>query len=444
MDDEQDIKYQSSFYDELKRAAANIDKGREPEFIAGRMGTRQYSIKALLERIINAFIDEHGRDSVALKSAQTPAQRYALILATANYVIGVESILISDAEKADIIRNAYAELFTFGPLDALFLDEKITTITLEGADKVSVRYGHGELTPQKPLFEDTDHLNRIIRRLLYEADADISIDTPLIETGLLIGERKISLNIASPPITYLLSVDIRLHPAKPVTLDDMVEIGVMPPKARDLLIAIAKSPHGVMVVGETESGKTTLLGAIAQHIPTPLISVERAGELKLSEGNEQLVVQWKTSDHEAISFGERVHQALSKIPSTLILDEVRADEPESIVPLLTESPTPRLLWAFRGTTNSKRLVAALGILARKSNPDNGDIAVKRLYERLPFVVGIRRHDEKLKLTHIAEWQFANGSDYPNYVELMARGWDDLELTDKRPMKGLGLSESFWG
>jgi len=444
MDDEQDVTYSSSFYDELKRAAANIDKGREPEFIVGRMGTRQYSIKALLERIINAFVDEHGRDSVALKSAQTPAQRYALILATANYVIGVESILVSDAEKADIVRKAYAELFTFGPLDALFLDETITTITLEGADKASVRHGHGELTAIKPLFEDTDHLNRIIRRLLYEADADISIDNPLIETGLLVGERKISLNIASPPITYLLSADIRLHPSQPITLDDMVSAGVMPQKARDLLVAIAKSPHGVMVVGETESGKTTLLGAIAQHIPMPFISVERAGELKLAEGNEQLVVQWKTDDHEAISFGERVHQALLKSPTTLVLDEVRADEPESIVPLLTESPTPRLLWAFRGTTNSKRLVAALGILARKSNPENGDMAVKRLYERLPFVIGIRRHDEKLKLTHIAEWQFANGSEYSNYVELMARGWDDLELTGKRPMKSLDLADTFWG
>ncbi|MCU0482419.1 MAG: Flp pilus assembly complex ATPase component TadA [Anaerolineae bacterium] len=444
MDDEQDVKYPSSFYDELKRAAANIDKGREPEFISGRMGTRQYSIKALLERIINAFIDEHGRDSVALKSAQTPAQRYALILATASYVIGVESILISDAEKADIIRKAYAELFTFGPLDALFLDESITTITLEGADKASVRYGHGELVAQKPLFEDTDHLNRIVRRLLYEADADISIDTPLIETGLLVGERRISLNIASPPITYLLSVDIRLHPSKPVTLADMVASGVMTQTACDVLMALAKSAHGVMIVGETESGKTTLLGAMLQHVTTPLVSVERAGELRLPENGEQLVVQWKTDDHQAIPFGERVHQALSKNPPLLVLDEVRADEPESIVPLLTESPTPRLMWAFRGTTNSKRLVAALGILARKSNPEQGDMAVKRLYERLPFVVGIRRHDEKLKLTHISEWQFANESDYPNYVELLARGWDDIELTGKRPMKHLDLPDNFWG
>jgi len=444
-DEQDDPKYPSSFSDELKRVSANIDKGREPEFIAGRMGTRQYSIKALLERIVNAFIEEHGRNSTALKAAETSAQKYSLILATANYIIGVESILVTDAEKAEIIRKAYAELFTFGPLDSLFLDETISTISLEGADKASVRYGHGDLTKINPLFEDTEHLNRIVRRLLSEADAAISPDAPLIETGLLVGERRISLNIASPPITYLLTADIRLHPPHPVTLADMVASGVMPQTACDLLIALAQSPHGILIVGETESGKTTLLGAIIHHTQTrPLISVERAGELRLPEGGEQFIVQWKTDDHEAISFGERVHEALYKSPHTLILDEVRADEPESIAPLLTKAPTPRLLWAFRGTPNSKRLGSALSIVARKSNAAEGDMAVRRLYERLPFVVGIRRHDNTLKLTHISEWQFADDPDYPNYVELMSRGWDGVELTGKRPMKAIDLPDSFWG
>lgn len=448
MSDEQnedDVKYPSSFYDELKRASSNIDKGREPEFLTGRMGTRRFSIKALQERIINAFIDEHGRDSVALKSAQTPAQRYSLILATANYVIGVESIMVSDAEKAEIVRQVYAELFTFGPLDKLFLDETITTITFEGADKVSVRHGHGELTAINPIFEDTEHMNRIVKRLLREADADISAEQPLIETGFEVGGRRVSLNIASPPITYLLSADIRLHPIHPISLMDMVTNGIIQKQAYDVLIALAKSPHGVMIVGETESGKTTLLGALLEHIPSEvLVSVERAGELRLPNGGLQLVVRWKTDDHIGITFGERVHEGLSKNPSVLVLDEVRADDPDSIAPLLTEHPTPRLLWAFRGTTNSKRLIAALGILARKSNPADGDMAVRRLYERLPFVVGIRRSEGKLSLTHISEWQFPDGSEYPNYVELLARGWDGVELTGKKPMKPLDLPEHFWG
>ena len=442
---EDDVKYPSSFYDELKRAASNIDKGREPEFLSGRMGTRRFSMKALQERVINAFIDEHGRDSVALKSAKTPAQRYGLILATTNYVVGVESIMVSDAEKAEIVRQAYAELFTFGPLDKLFLDETITTITFEGADKVSVRHGHGDLVKINPIFEDSEHMNRILKRLLREANADISPENPLIETGFTVGERRISLNIASPPITYLLSADIRLHPPQPVTLADMLSGGVITQQAHHVLVALAKSPHGVMIVGETESGKTTLLGALLGHIQTEkLVSVERSGELALPDGASQLVVQWATLEQSTIPFGERVHEALLGNPLVLVLDEVRADDPDSIAPLLTEHPTPRLIWAFRGTTNSKRLIAALGILARKSSPDDGDLAVKRLYERLPFVVGIRRHEGMLRLTHISEWQFSDGNDYPNYVELMVRGWDGVELTGKKPMRVLDLPDSFWG
>ncbi|MFN8563320.1 MAG: hypothetical protein U0703_17285 [Anaerolineae bacterium] len=79
--------------------------------------------------------------------ASTPQQRLKLILETTDYVLAVRSIRLDADDKAELIRRAYSRLFGYGPLDALFLDERVTTIALNGADRAAVRYGHDDDQP---------------------------------------------------------------------------------------------------------------------------------------------------------------------------------------------------------------------------------------------------------------------------------------------------------
>lgn len=434
-----------SFLDELRQLRADADKGREPNLLASRMGTRMVSQAALLERIVAAFIDEHGGDSVPLREADTEGKRLSLILATADYVIGVESVILSPAEKADLVRKAYAELFTYGPLDPLFEDERITTILIEGSDKTSVRYGHGDLTALGPLFEDENHMRKVVRRLLLDSGAELYPEEPIIEAGLRVGRRPVSINVALPPVSFQITADIRVHPSQPLALDDLVRSEIMTNQAASLLTAIAQSPHGVVIIGETESGKTTLLGVMARIIAasTSMIAVERTGEMHLPDAVERLTVKWPSPERERVTFGEQVYAALEKAPLCIVLDEIRTDEAQAIAPLLTSENPPRQLWAFRGPTDSKRLASALGMLARRSDSGGGEALVRALYERLPFVISVRRTKERLQLRSIAEWQYPDGADYPNYVELMEAGYDGLVLTGRHLLRALPLGEDFW-
>ena len=430
MSDENERK-QRSFYEEIQSVRANADKGREPEFIPARQGRRQVSIKALMERIIGQFVAEYDADM--LKEADTETKRLKLILAAADYVLNVESIIITQAEKADILQRVYNELFTYGTLDTLFMNPEITTIVLDGADKVSVRYGHGELTPINPIFDDTEHFTRIINRLLEDSGAVITPEEPLIETGLIAHGRRISLSIAAPPITFQMNVDFRLHPVDLPTLDDFVQAG----RLADILAVLAQSPHGVVIVGDTESGKSTLLGVLARLLDGDgMLAVQRAGELDLPQGAISREVRWLADG--AVSFGQQVAAAITESPQIMILDEVRADEAFAIAPLLTAPDAPRQLWAFRGPANSKRLTSALGMLARRAAPEAGEAAVIALYQRLPFVVTMRRREDTLQVYSIGEWQF-KGGEYPDYVELVDYG----ELTGKEPMLPLNLPDDFW-
>lgn len=406
----------------------------------GRAGTRLYSQAALQERIVTAFYEEHGDDSPLLREAQSHAQQVRLILDTTDYVLAVESILLTANQKADLIRRIHSDLFGYGPLDPYLADPDVTTIALEGPERAGIRYGSGDLTPVGTLFEDSEHFERIIARLLRQAGAELRPDVPILETGLTVQQRPISVSVAAPPITAALSVDMRLHPATPLTMDALVATGVMTEEASLLLRSLVMSPYGLMVVGESESGKTTLLRVLAALLPQPgqLASVERAGELRLPSEAARFVVRWPVGDVPGLTFGQQIMAAWERNPGVLVLDEVRADEPDTIAPLLQGDQVPRQWWSVRGAPDAKRLQAALGMLARRSAPGQGEAAVHALYERLPFVVTLARTRDRLQLFSVAEWQPNPTSDYPDYVLLLQYQDGAARPTDRLPSRSVSL------
>jgi type IV secretory pathway ATPase VirB11/archaellum biosynthesis ATPase len=423
----------------------DADKGREPEFVSSRLGTRRFSVKALIERVVSAFNEEHGEESPAYLEANTPTKRLKLLRDVVDYVLAVESIQVSQEDKAELIGKSYSELYSYGALDALFRDETITTISLDGVDKVFVRYGHGELTPLKPLFEDSQHLREVIRRLVRDAGAELREDEPILEVGLTVEDRLVSVNLVTPPVTIQLSADIRVHPKTLPTLDELIESKFLIPKAAEFLRALTESPHGFVIVGDTESGKTTLLSVIAQILPNPegIISVERAGELRLPKAATRLVTRWPVGDKSGVSFGEQIQAALEKNPACILLDEVRADEPQHIAPLLQGDTSLRQIWTFRGPVDPNKLRSALGMVARRAEAGQGEALVHALYRRLPFVITVKRAQGRIELRNVAEWQYPEGAEYPDFVMLMEKGWEGVELTGKHPSRNLDLPSDFW-
>lgn len=426
-----------------KTLRPDADRGREPKLVAGHSGRRTFSLAALVERIESAFLEEYGLDSPALLEADTSAKRLKLVLETTNYVLAVEAVSLSTEEKAALVQQAYSHIFGYGPLDPLLADDRITTISLEGADRVAVRYGHGDLTTLPPIFHNLEHLRRTFKRLLIDGQAELRDDLPFVEFGLTIGDRPACISLAAPPAAFQLSADIRLHPRRLLTPDDLEGCGFLNPMAVRLLRALAQSEHGVIVVGEPESGKTTLLSLLAGWLPQPerVVTVERAGELRLPADIRRYVVQWPFRDRTGVSFTQQVLSALDVQPACILLDEVRADEPAAVEPLLSRDSGPRQLWAFRGTTFTKRLASALGMLARRADVARGDALAQALYQRLPFVVTVSRVHHQLRLWGVGEWQVRDG--YPAYVPLMEMVDGTLRLTRERPDRHLPIEESFW-
>lgn len=444
-DDNQDNNPADERAERLKRFRKDADKGREPQLIPAQMGRRLISLNALAEKIELAFIEENDNNSPALREADTPSKRLKLVLETTDYVLSVESAQLSQREKSALVQRVYSNLFSYGPLDALFLDNRITTISLEGADKASVRYGHDDLVSLGAIFQNTDHLKRTIKRLLTDAGADLTDDRPYVEVGLMVGERSASISLVAPPVAFQLTADIRIHPSTLPSWDNLIASEFMTQPAAQFLKALVASRYGLLIVGDPESGKTTLLSLLANTLSNPeqTVSVERAGELRLPQTIERFMVQWSVGNQPGMTFGEQITHALDKKPSCLILDEVRSDEPLTIARLLQIPDAPRQIWSFRGPIFAKRLQSALGMLARRADTSEGEALVKALYERLPFVVTVNRLGGKLRLWSIGEWQFKHSPDYPTYTVLMQVEEGELRRTGERPFRELRLDAQFW-
>lgn len=406
--------------------------GSGVRFVPAQRGARMVSVRALVERAAEQFHYEYGENHPAVREAKTRTDRLRLIRETVLYVVSVESAQLDQRELAALIEETYAELFGYGLLDRLVTDDRVTTVTFDGLDKVAARFGFGDLEPQDRIFEEPAHMAQMLERMLRDADAELRDDIPYYEVGLSHEGRRMCINLVLPPVTNTLSGYIRVHPRTPPTLDTFTTSS----QAIEMLTAMAKSPHGILVVGEAESGKTSLLAALARQADlSGAVAVERAGELALPDEVTRLCVQWPVDDRPYLSFGKRILEAADMNPRTLIIDEVRADEPEAILSLLGRDAPPRQMWAFRGATEQKRLAPSLGMLARRADYDQAtsDERVMMLHRRLPFVVTVRRRRGELKITSIAEWQFLMGeSEPPSLIELMTQGWDGLEPTGRPP------------
>lgn len=424
---------------------------RTPEFIQSRPG-RMVSVSGLVERIVEQFFDEYGENAVDLPDNLPINEQRKYVRDVSEYVFGVESIQLSLPEQARIIARACSEVFGHGPLDELLRNDEITTIAMEGIEKLAVRYGPGQpLTQLEPIFEDVQQMRQIINRLLRDAQADLRDDTPILETGFQFEERRMAISLVMSSASSQIAADVRLHPRSRPTLDMLLEEGFLNADTRTVLEALAKSEHGFIIVGDTEAGKTTLLSAMLQYLSDPesIYTVERSGELDLPDGMKRLVVQWKTTNDANITFGEQITNALKQGAGTIVLDEVRADEPLSIEPLLSMPEPPRQIWSFRGSTDTARIRSALGMLARMSNPGAPEAMVYELYERLPFVVTVKRRRGFVQLREIGEWQFPQDADhtselvYADYVSLLAVDENVCCPTGKKPYLPLGLPDDFW-
>jgi pilus assembly protein CpaF len=397
---------------------------KDPIFYNDKLGQRRYSLASLREKIEEQFAQESAGRADIMQELDTREKRLKEIREVADYVLSHEHVVLPPEDKRQLIEEAVANLFYFGALDAYIRDPQTTEITIEGPFDISLRHGFNEMEKlEESPFESLPHLERTLGTVLASSGGILMSDNPYLELGLRLHERPVRISVITPPVSPAYSVQMRLHPAEPLPLESLA---FLPEGAAEMLRSILDGKRGLIVTGESGTGKTTLIAALLRGRSATV--VERATEMALDEGMKRLVPPPPKFGDPAQDFGAQIREAGR--PATLVLDEIRGDESAAFWEALTTPEIRQVIVAFRGTSNPARLHSALSMAIRKHHfsLESAPINVA-LLEKLPFVAALTRpKDRPPHLSLIGHWKLGtsglileplltwNGVGEPQYTD----------------------------
>jgi pilus assembly protein CpaF len=241
--------------------------------------------------------------------------------------------------EQQVTQSVLDALFGLGRLQTLVDDERIENIDVNGCDQVWVTYSDGSKVQMDPVAESDNDLVELVRAAaarfgLSERRFDRS--HPQLDLRLPDGSRLSALMavVARPAIS------IRRHRFVDLTLEDLVALGTVSHGVASFLAAAVRARKNIVVAGAMNSGKTTLIRALASEISLRerVVTIEQAFELGLDgvpDRHPDLVaLEAREANMEgegAIGMAALVRRALRMNADRVIVGEVLGDE---VVPML--------------------------------------------------------------------------------------------------------------
>ena len=215
---------------------------------------------------------------------------------------------------------------TFGAIAPFMTDPSIEEIWINSPERIFIaRNGRSELTNLLLTAED---VRNMVERALMWSGRRLDLSHPFVDARLPDGSR---LHVAIPEITAAhWAVNIRKHLMRNLSVNDLVNRGVMSQEIGTALINSVQAGLNILVCGGTQAGKTTVLNALAGAIPRSerVVTIEEVFELS---PNLPDVVQMQTRSANLQGEGEiplrrLIKESLRMRPSRIIVGEVREAE----------------------------------------------------------------------------------------------------------------------
>jgi pilus assembly protein CpaF len=234
---------------------------------------------------------------------------------------------LSSADSLRMVVDIQNEVMGLGPLEPLLADISVSDILVNGPKQIYVeRRGKLELT--SVVFSDTEHLLKIIDKIVTRIGRRIDESSPMVDARLPDGSR---VNAVIPPLALdgpILS--IRRFSAVPLKVTDLINVKSMTPELANLLSGMVQAKLNILISGGTGTGKTTLLNVLSAAIPATerIVTIEDEAELRLQQPH---VVRLETRPANIEGKGEvnqraLVRNSLRMRPDRIIVGEVRGIE----------------------------------------------------------------------------------------------------------------------
>jgi pilus assembly protein CpaF len=234
---------------------------------------------------------------------------------------------LPDDIRKQIFHEVIDEMTGFGPIQPLLDDPDVSEVMVNGPKKIFVEKG-GKVSKTGITFDDDDHVERIIDRIILPLGRRVDADSPTVDARLPDGSRVNAVirpvSIDGPCIT------IRKFKKDKLSIDQLVGFGSLTQNMAEFLKACVLAHLNIVISGGTGSGKTTLLNVLSGFIPEHerIVTIEDAAELQLQQ-DHVLRLETKvpnTDGRGAVTIRDLVRNSLRMRPDRIVVGECRGGE----------------------------------------------------------------------------------------------------------------------
>ncbi len=229
--------------------------------------------------------------------------------------------------RKQIFNEILDEMTGFGPIQPLLDDPDVSEVMVNGPKKIFIEKG-GKVTKSGITFDDDDHVERIIDRIISPLGRRVDADSPTVDARLPDGSR---VNAVIRPVAIDgPCITIRKFKKDKLSIQQLVEFGSITQNMGEFVRACVLAHLNIVVSGGTGSGKTTLLNVLSSFIQESerIITIEDAAELQLQQ-DHVLRMETKVANVDgrgSVSIRDLVRNSLRMRPDRIIVGECRGGE----------------------------------------------------------------------------------------------------------------------
>ena len=206
-------------------------------------------------------------------------------------------------------------------LQELVDDKEISEIMVNGMGDIFYER-HGHIYRWDKSFESNEKLEDVIQQIVAGANRQVNEASPIVDARLSDGSR---VNVVLKPIALNGPIlTIRKFPEKPMDMERLIHDGAITQEAADYLKQLVKAKYNIFISGGTSTGKTTMLNALMQYVPSDerVVTIEDSAELQIHNIKNLVKLEARSANVEGehqISIRDLIKSAMRMRPDRIVV-----------------------------------------------------------------------------------------------------------------------------
>lgn len=241
------------------------------------------------------------------------------------------------SEKEELRRQMFYSIRGFDILEKYLADGSISEIMVIGRERIFIEQ-NGVIKRTADQFATEADVYRLVEQIVAPTNRIVNEACPVVDSRLPDGSR---VHIVLPPVALEGPViTIRKFLKGGMTIHKLLAYGEFPEELTGILSALVKGKYNILISGATNSGKSSLLNALAEYIGEKerVITIEDSAELQFFHVENLVRLETRNANMEGaneITMQDLIKASLRMRPDRIIVGEVRGAEAVSMLQALS-------------------------------------------------------------------------------------------------------------